>query len=225
MASRASVSVLAFALVAMGLFAPATAKPATACTEAALSLEQTAQLADLVVVGEVVGRSTVLVVATFKGTAPTELTNVGPSEEMLRGNPNTDCDPPPTLRPGPSVVLFLYRDQVLYRDQDGIGIYRQHGQYALASGHASPGYGPPVPDQAFLRYIAAITDAPDDQLDIALAFARGELQAEPAPEVGALPEVAEEEGGPPALVIGIASAGAAIALLALLFAARRLQAR
>ena len=219
MASRASVSVLAFALVAMGLFAPATAKPATACTEAALSLEQTAQLADLVVVGEVVGRSTVLVVATFKGTAPTELTNVGPSEEMLRGNPNTDCDPPPTLRPGPSVVLFLYRDQ------DGIGIYRQHGQYALASGHASPGYGPPVPDQAFLRYLAAITDAPDDQLDIALAFARGELQAEPAPEVGALPEVAEEEGGPPTLLIGLASAGAAIALLALLFAARRLQAR
>ncbi len=96
------------------------------------------------------------------------------------------------------------------------------GKYVLTEGEATNLYFSPLPAEEFLRRVAAITDAPDDQLGAALAFAGVGPQPEPTAEIEVLPEVAEQGDGPPALLIGLGAAGAAVALLALLFGVRRL---
>ena len=229
MASRASVSVLACALVAVALFAPATAKPAAACTLAPITLEHAAEVAEIVIVGEVIDEQVVA------PRYPTYVSTVRVSA-VLKGHPDNEvslgqlgflgaaCDGGPRLAVGEQVLLFIGRGILGHQVRGNLQVvgYDQ-GKYLLADGEAKTANRPPIPAEDTLRRVADITGAPASELDAALAFARGELQPEPTLEIGALPEVAEEEGGPPALLIGLASAGAAIALLALLFAVRRLR--
>ncbi len=97
------------------------------------------------------------------------------------------------------------------------------GKFVLTEGEAKNLHFSPIPAEELLRRVAAITDAPDDQLDAALAFAGVGPQPEPTAQIDVLPQVAEEDDGLPVLLIGLGAAGAAVALLALLLGVGRLR--
>ena len=230
MGARISVGVLACAVVALVVFAPATAKPAAACSILLVDLDTMAEEAEIVIVGEVIHERTVE--RPFSGEAYESTVRV---HVALKGNPEReitfsdlgflgpDCSGGPRLPAGMRVLLFIEE----YNGQFHPG----YEKYVLANGEARAQFavadsqlGPPIPADDALRRVAAITGATDEQLDAALAFAgvgtAPPPDAEPLPtdapqpDASPLPELVEEDGGQPALLIALASA-----LLALLVAA------
>ena len=231
MPSRVLVAALVLALVVVGVFAPATAKPAAACSFGVPSDHVSALNAatigsEIVIVGEVIHErtiervvfsgeaheSTIRVVVALKGSPEREIT-LSPL-----GFLGADCSGGPRLPAGERVLLFL--DQ--YGGEFHVYGY-ELGKYVLTEGEAKNFHFSPIPAEDFLRRLAAITDAPDDQLDAALAFAGVGPQPEPTAEIDVLPEVTEQGDGPPALLIGLGAAGVAVALLALVLGVRRLR--
>ena len=208
MTHRLSVAALVLGLAAFAALAPATAKPAAACSMGPLTLERAAEVADLVIVGEVVSEqsvspqlytSTIGVSATLKGDSEREFTL-----ERI-GQLYPDCSGGPRLAAGERVLLFLNggRGQLQVTGYEG-------GKYVLSETKAMTAWeDTAIPVEDALRRVAAITGAAPGQLDAALAFANGE----PLPEL--------ENGDLMGLLIGLAAAGALVLLPALLFAVRR----
>ena len=230
MTSRAFVAALLLTLVTVGTFTPTAAKPAAACSyglpdDLLSALDQATNGAAIVVVGEVIDErtieqvpfreayeSTVRVVVAFKGSPEREIT-LAPL-----GFLGADCSGAgPRLPAGERVLLFLNQ----YRGELSVLRY-DLGKYVIARGEVSIRYFAPISAEVAFERVAAITDAPAGELDAALAFA-GVVQPEPTAEIEVLPEVAEQGDGPPALLISLGAAGAAVALLALLFGVRRLR--
>lgn len=214
------------ALVVAGVLAPQTAHRASACSMVQLTLEQVTEGAQLVFVGEVIAErpidlapfsydayeSTIHVVATLKGVVDDE-TTLAPL-----GFLGADCSGGPRLRMGERVLLFLefYGSAWHVFDYEG-------GKYLLANGMAESAFGESHPTEEALQTVGEITGAPQDQLDTALAFARGELvlepeleeeldidlvpATEPQPDDQAQPIALDEDGGQRALLIALASLG------------------
>ncbi len=237
MGVRVSVVVLACAVVALAVFAPATAKPAAACNIARpanvlSALDAAATGSEIVIVAEVIRERTIERVGLYEKYESTIRVRA-----VLKGNPEreitfsplgfhgADCSGGPRLPVGERVLLFLSPSSIL--------LFSGADKYVLANGEARAQFAvpgsplrSPIPVDDALRRVAAITGATDEQLDAALAFALGgplpELQpdAEPVPTDAPLPDASplpvdvEEDGGQPALLIALASA-----LLALLVAA------
>ena len=231
MARQVLVVALLLGLAAFAVLAPATAKPAAACSFALATLDEMAELAEIVIVGEVVTehpvgpdvyRSTISVSATLKGNPEREFTldQLG----LLLG----DCSGGPRLAAGERVLLFLSN----WGGRVQVNAYEQ-GKYVLSEGEAKTLSNPAMSADDALRRVAAITNAPPDELDAALAFVRDEppptSESQPAANVSEdersqpLPNAAEEDDGTSARLIGVAAAGALVLLAALLFAARRLR--
>ncbi len=233
MGVRISIVSLACAVVALAVFAPATAKPAAACSIARPDLDTAAEEAEIVIVGEVIRERTVERV--FSGEAYESTVGV---RAALKGNPEReitlsplgflgpDCSGGPRLPAGMRVLLFITE----FNGEPHIYGYEK---YVLANGEARVQFAvagsllePSIPADDALRRVAAITGATDEQLDAALAFAgvgptsAPQPDAEPLPTDAPLPDAeplpvdVEEDGGQPALLIALASA-----LLALLVAA------
>lgn len=196
-------------------------RSAVACSLARATLDQAAREAEIIIVGEVtserrvqsgthpVYESTVRVGATLKGSADREIAL------SKLGILDSDCTGGPRLRTGERVLLFLY-------DWQGLTIYaHEDGRYLLTRETAKTRLDPPIPLEGALRRVAAITDAPRDQLDAALAFARREPPPAPKPEIEPLPVEEEEDGGLRALLIGLSSAVAVAVLASAAWYARR----
>ena len=238
MGVRVSVVVLACAVVALAMFAPATAKPAAACSYGRTDLSEAAREATLIIVGQVVKERVLEVLSVEYSTYSFESTIQVAA--ALKGNPRPEiviteigflgagCEGGPRLPAGERILLFA-------SEFNGkLHIYGfEWGRYVLANGEASLDFGdigfpeePSIPADDALRRVAAITGATDEQLDAALAFALGgplpELQPDAEllptdvspPDAAPLPVDVEEDGGQPVLLIALASA-----LLALLVAA------
>lgn len=232
MGVRISIVAAICAVVSLALFAPATAKPAAACTILRVDLGTAAEEAEIVIVGEVIHERTVE--RPFSGEAYESTVRV---HVALKGNPEReitfsdlgflgpDCSGGPRLPAGMRVLLFIEE----YNGQFHPG----YEKYVLANGEARAQFavadsqlGPPIPADDALRRVAAITGATDEQLAAALVFAgvgpapAPQPDAEPLPTDAPLPDAeplpveVEEDGGQPALLIALASA-----LLALLVAA------
>ncbi len=230
MGVRVSVVALACAVVALAVFAPATAKPAAACSILQIDLDTAAEGAEIVIVGKVIQErtierlvyasehyeSTILVVAALKGN---------PEREIILsplGFLGSDCSGGPRLPAGERVLLFLSRVRGELRVNGN-----EFGKYLLANGMASSIWAKdPIRLGDALRRVVDITGATDEQLYSALEFARvgltPALQPDaaplptdaPQPDAAPLPADVEDDGGQPALLIALASA-----LLALLVAA------
>ena len=231
MTSRLFVTALLLTLAAVAVFAPATAEPAAACTfgvpdDFLSALDQAADLAEIVIVGEVIDErtieqsisrevyeSTIRVVAALKGSPEREIT-LAPL-----GYLGADCSGAgPRLPAGQRVLLFLNE----HRGEFSVQRY-DLGKYVIARGDVNIRYFPPIPAEIAFTRVAAITDAPDEQLNAALAYVGVGPQPEPTAQIDVLPQVAEEDHGLPVLLIGLGAAGAAVALLALLFGVGRLR--
>ena len=231
MGVRISVVVLACAVVALAVFTPATARPAAACSIVQTDLETTAAEAEIVIVGHVIAESmvdprwpsfesTIRVAAVLRGDLEPEIT-LSPLGYLGAG-----CEGGPRLPAGERVLLFLSR----FRGELHVYGY-ENGKYVLTDGEARRAFelfppATPIPADEALRSVAAITGATDEQLEAALAFARVGLTSAPQPDAEPIPTDApqpvaeplpvdvDEDGGPSALLIALASA-----LLALLVAA------
>ena len=235
---RVFVVALVCALVAMAALAPGLAKPAAACSPSYghFTLEDRAEQAEIVIVGEVITEqaiedlydyppsyyeSTIRIAATLKGNPEPEIT-LSPV-----GYFGPDCSGGPRLPTGERVMLFLSE----YRgDLRMFGL--EESKYTLVEGEAIIFYSEPtlsrepIPVEDAFRRVAAITGATDEQLAAALAFARDEPAPEPrpdaellpteAPELEPLPVAADEAGGAPVLLIVLASAGLAVLVSALI---------
>ena len=231
MTIRVFVAALVLTLVAVSVIAAATAKPAAACSfglpdDFVSALDEAADRAEIVIVGEVIDErtieqsisrevyeSTIRVVVAFKGSPAREIT-LAPL-----GFLGADCSGAgPRLPAGQRVLLFLNE----HRGELSVQRY-DLGKYVIARGDVNIRYFEPIPAEIAFALVAAITDAPDDQLNAALAYVGVGPQPEPTAEIDVLPEVAVQGDGPPALLIGLGAAGAAVALLALLFGVLRLR--
>lgn len=231
MAVKISIVALICAVVALAVFAPATAKPAAACTVIRVDLDTAAEDAEIVIVGEVIRERSIEPVV-FPRETYESMVRV---HAALKGNPEreitfsdlgflgADCSGGLRLPAGERVLLFI-------TEYNGKLHVYAFAKYVLANGEASRQFavadsppGPPIPAGDALRRVAAITGATDEQLDAALAFALGrpapapQPDAEPiatdAPQPDAAPLAVdvEEDGGYPVLLIALA--GALVALL------------
>ncbi len=228
MGVRISIVALACAVVALVVFAPATAKRAAACSIGLVDLDTTAEEAEIVIVGEVIRERTVERVVfsreAYESTVRVRAALKGNPEREITLSPlgflGADCSGGPRLPAGERVLLFL----IEYNG--GLHAYG-FDKYVLANGEATRRFAvedsllePPIPADDALRRVAAITGATDEQLDAALAFAGvGPAPAPlptdaPQPDGAPVPVDVEEDGGQPALLIALAST-----LLALLVAA------
>ena len=231
MTGRVFVAALVLTLVAVGVIAPATAKPVAACSfgppgDPLSALDQAANGSEIVIVGEVIDERVIERVISSREIHESRVR----VRAVLKGNPErelvfspigflgTDCSGGPRLPAGERVLLFLHQ----YGGEFRVHSY-EFGKYVLKEGEAKNYHFSPLPAEEFLWRVAVITDAPDDQLDAALAFAGVGPQPEPTAEIEVLPAVAEQGDGLSALLIGLGAAGAAVALLALLFGVRRLR--
>ncbi len=208
MMRRVWLAALVLAFAAVGVLAPSTAKPVGACNPVGNpTLEGDLRVADAVIVGEAIDESTVHVAATLKGSTD-------PETVISRFN-ISNCPDPPGLYAGEHVLLLLGRYE------GGFQIFGfGRGRYVLTDGMIKPEYGTPMPAEDFVRRVAAITAAPQQQLDAALASIRGEPTAVPPREAEPLPNDADNGGGLPWLVVGLG--GAVLAgLVVLLVWARR----
>ncbi len=233
-----SVAALVLGLAAFGVLAPATAKPAAACRIGPMTLEQGAEFADLVIVGEVISErsvasgvyeSTIDIAATLKGRSEPGLT----LNEL--GFLGADCSGGgPRLAEGERVLLFIGRSPLTTGAVQRQVVGYEYGRYVLSDTEAITARGDTaIPVEDFLHRIAAVTGAAPDQLDAALSFVRDEppptSEPQPAANVSEdersqpLPKAAEEDDAPPLLAIGIGAAAAAVLLPALLFGVRRLR--
>ena len=230
MAVRISVVLLVCAVVALVVFAPATARPAAACYMLEFSLEAVAEEAEIVIVGEVVRERTIERVKpsreAYESTVDVRAALKGNPERELILSPlgylNSDCSGGPRLTVGERVLLFLSRVK------GELKVYgHEYGKYLLANGFASSIWADePIRFDNALPRVAAIIGATDEQLYAALDFARVGLTPALQPDAETIPTDAlqsdaeplpvdvEEDGGQPALLIALASA-----LLALLVAA------
>ena len=232
MAQRFLVVALLGALAAAGALALTPAKPAAACSfvPERPTIEEMADGAEMVIVGEVVdehpmelagaqeslatyepSESTVAVVAALKRHPRSEITL------SFLGFLAPDCAGGPPLAAGERVLLFLSEHRGEFRKLRGeLGVYgHTDGKYVLTEGEASRSRFRPTPvsGESVLQRVAATTGAAQDEFDAALAFANGE--SVPIREV--------ENGNLPLLIIGLGAQGAAVLLAALFFAVRRLR--
>ena len=227
MTRRVLLAALVFAFAAVGVLAPSTAKPVGACSIALerdhpSALAAAAKASEIVIVGEVIDEQAAELPTQLEGTTYKPFRSITRVVATLKGSPEReitlsplgflapDCTGGPRLPAGEQVLLFLEQ----YGRELYVYGYKQ-GKYVLTEGEARTEYFPPSPIEPFLRRVAAITDAPGDQLDAALTFARGEPSPEPQPDSEPLPTGEEEDSGPPALLIGLISAGAAAGAVAL----------
>ena len=231
---RISIVAMICAVVALAVFAPATAKPAAACSILRVDLDIAAEEAEIVIVGEVIRERTIERVVfsreAYESTVGVHATLKGNLEREITFSPlgflGADCSGGPRLPAGERVLLFI-------TEFNGELLVYAAAKYVLANGEAIRQFavadslpGPPIPADEALRRVAAITGATDEQLDAALAFALGGPAPAPQPDAAPiptdapqpdaepLPELVEEDGGQPVLLIALASA-----LLALLVAA------
>ena len=223
MVVKVFVVVLACSVVALAVFAPATAKQAAACSIGQIDLDTLAEEAEIVIVGQVIAErmveprwptfeSTIRVAAVLRGDLEPEIT-LSPLGYLGAG-----CEGGPRLLAGERVLLFFSR----FRGELHVNGYEQ-GKYVFANGEASVqnvglSAEPPIPADEVLRRVAAITGATDEQLAAAIAFALGgplpELQPDAEllptdvspPDAAPLPVDVEEDGGQPVLLIALASA-------------------
>lgn len=225
----ASLLAVLAVLLASGLAQP---RPALACSLAGVQLDLAAELAEIVIVGEVTAErvieptyptyeSTIRPAAVLKGAPPGELV-ISPL-----GYLGPDCSGGPRLAVGERVLLFVGRGIIgTQGDGDLQVVGYEDGKYALENGYAKiASHEQPIPAEQAIRQVAAITGAPEEQVAAALAFARGE--AAPTPSVEAEPIATPSEDADedfPWLVVGLSSAAGAAVLLAgllILLRARR----
>jgi hypothetical protein len=236
MTPRVFVLALVCAVVALAVFAPATAKPAAACTILRVDLDTAAEEAKIVIVGEVIHERTIERVVfsreAYESTVGVRVALKGNPEREITFSPlgflGADCSGGPRLPAGERVLLFIAE----YNGE--LHIYG-FDKYVLANGEASRQFAvadsllePPIPADDALRRVAAITGASPEQLAAALAFARDEPAPEhqpdaellpteaPEPELEPLPVAADEAGGAPVLLIVLASAVLAVLVSALI---------
>lgn len=208
----AALAVLAATLV-VGFGQP---PQASACSLAPLDLENVADIAEIVIVGEVTAEriieptsptyeSTVRPAAVLKGAPPGEIV-ISPL-----GYLGADCSGGPRLAAGERVLLFVGRGMVGGQAQGELQVVGyEAGKYALHDGLAMQPYtGSSMPADQAIRQVATITGASEDQVVAAIAFAQGDPTAEPPAQAEPVTRPSEDGNGDVALLaIGLASAGA-----------------
>jgi len=219
---------IAIALVALSVFAPISTPTASACSLAPMTLDQIAEAAPIVIVGDVIMErtiggpyaayeSTVRVAATLKGAAPHEITF------SPLGYLGADCSGGPRLAAQERVLLFIWKGPPR---ADGAETFRivsyTNGKYVLAGGEARHMHQEPMAVEDALRRVGTITEADPTQLAAAISFAIGEpTPPAPQPETESAPIEVTEENGSNTIFIGLASAVGAIVLLAAIFGLRQ----
>ena len=219
MGVRISIVALICAVVALAVFAPATAKPAAACTVIRVDLDTAAEGAEMVIVGEVIRERSIERVVfsreAYESTVRVRVALKGNPERDITFSPlgflGADCSGGPRLPAGERVLLFI----IEYNGK--LHVYGFE-KYVLANGEAIRQFavvdslpGPSIPAGDALRRVAAITGATDEQLDAALDFAGVGPVPTPQPDAEPLAVDVEEDGGYPVLLIALA--GALVALL------------
>lgn len=227
---RPAAASMALALAALAAFAPGAAERALACSIGPGSLESSAEYADLIIVGEVVAEEPGGPYDTYSSTIRVAATFRGETDEMLRlenlGYLGADCSGGPRLPEGERVLLFL----IHYRSPSEPAVTPEtgplqpagweNGKYALQDGNFVSRYAQPAsyPYWDAVQRVAAITNAPQDEIDAALAFAGGTTRATDEPSTPA--EAVDRDGGDDARdwVAPVLAGGAAM-LLATAFGA------
>jgi hypothetical protein len=160
--------------IGLGMFGVVPPERAAACTIAPANLEQSAQYAELIVVGEVVSErslpqdgydsreSTIAVAAVLKGSAGDEIT-IAPTGWL-----GADCGGNPRLLEGERVLLFLDHSFGPLRIMGYEG-----GKYVIDDGNVRSTYAEPsqFPAAGAIRRVAQLAGSTPGNRDAALLFA------------------------------------------------------